>query len=160
MLVPPCLTIERHSMTARASCQSHNTEIAAAAAVVRCKVAAVNMSISLNRRSGARRARSLRRAQQQHTLIAGRKVEYRSDETIDSRACCSLQLCCCCLVLLQQQPRLCCYCFFSWDSSGGTAVNSAAAGIAGLSLLLVRCLLAGFWFGCFCLPRSSAPLRI
>ena len=32
----------------------------------------------------------------------------------------------------------------SWDSSGGTAVNSAAAGVAGLPLLLVRCRLVFF----------------
>ena len=61
----PCLSIERDSMTARVSFQFHNTEVAAAeaaaaamAAAVRCEVAAVYMSISLNRRIVTRRARS------------------------------------------------------------------------------------------------------
>ena len=63
-LVPPCLTIQRDSLTARVSFQFHNTEMAAAgavaaAAVARCKVAAAYLSIFLNWRSGARLARSL-----------------------------------------------------------------------------------------------------
>ena len=40
---------------------------------------------------------------------------------------------------------LCCRCLLCWDSGGSTAAKSAAAGVAGLPLPLVRCLLVFFF---------------
>ena len=57
-----------------------------------------------------------------------------------SYACCSLLLCCCHSVLLLQLLLwlAAADCVAAvWDRSGGTAVNSAAVGVAGLPLLLV-----------------------
>ena len=52
---------------------------------------------------------------------------------------------------------LCCR-LWSWDGSGGAAVNPATDPVAGLPLLLARCFL--FYFRCFsCLPRLAASRR-
>ena len=110
VLVRSCLMIERDSMAARVSIQFHNTEAAAAAAaaaptVARCKVAAVYVSISLNRRRGARR-RGQSRAQQRHTakIIAGLEfmiAKMKLPVAVLAAHYC-LVLCCCYVVLLLQ----------------------------------------------------------
>ena len=96
--------------------------------------------------------RAVYRAQQhQHNAktIAGPNYENHEKVKLAELACFSLLLCCCCLVLLLQLVRrlaatdcaatVCCL-----GIAAAALRLTAAAGVAGLPLLLVRCLLAFF----------------
>ena len=128
-------------MTPRVSFKFHITVPAAAAsaAAALCEVAAVYICISPDGRGGARR-RGGARNQQHMARTVCRKIESCKNEA----ACC-----CCCLLL--QLLQLAATVWLSWDSDDGTAVSSAAAGVAGWPLLLVRCVLVVL----FCVVRTK-----